>query len=267
MTNANINYSAVLADLESRKAELESAIAAIKTILAAGGGIVNGGVGDGGAINPENIPVGAFLTLSIADAVKKYLDMVKTKQNVPQILRALERGGLPPAKQNTVYAVLRRRESTVGDIIRMGDEWALSEWYPNNPNLRKRTPANTRAKENPKKAAPAKKKKISTTKPKVASPKKAASPKGHPDVEPPVPSPSDLATAFTPTLSTPDLMEELLITAGRPLDSKVISERLNTQFGKNTNPGFLKSLLAHDKQKRFVNVSDNIWDLSDRTEK
>lgn len=84
----------------SRKAQIESAIAAVKAIIAASGGSFDGV--NGGVISPDNIPTGAFLRLSIADATKKFLDMVKTKQSVPQITQALERGGLPPAKTNTV---------------------------------------------------------------------------------------------------------------------------------------------------------------------
>ncbi len=106
----NINYNAVLADLEKKKDELEAAITAIKLIVAAGGGGSTGDSG-GGVFDLENIPVGSFLRLTIVDAVKKLLDMVKTKQGIPQIAKALERGGMPPAKPNTIYAVLRRREN------------------------------------------------------------------------------------------------------------------------------------------------------------
>ncbi len=136
MATGNVDYNAVLADLEARKTQIDSAIAAVKNILASAGVLTNGS--SEGVIRPENIPSHAFLTLSIADATKKYLDMVKSKQTLPQIIQALERGGLPPANYNTVYAVLRRRENQVGDIVRMGDKWGLTEWYPNNPNIRKR---------------------------------------------------------------------------------------------------------------------------------
>jgi hypothetical protein len=44
---------------------------------------------------------------------------------------AMEAGGLPKSKYNTVYAILRRRESQVGDIINMQGEWGLAAWYPN----------------------------------------------------------------------------------------------------------------------------------------
>jgi len=131
-----VDYKAVLADLEARKAQIETMIAGVKSFIASGVVSSNGHVE--GVLRPEDIPTHAFLGLSIADATKKFLDMVKSKQTLPQIMQSLEKGGLPPAKYNTVYAVLRRRENTVGDIFRMGDDWALTEWYPNNPHLRKR---------------------------------------------------------------------------------------------------------------------------------
>ncbi len=43
----------------------------------------------------------------------------------------MEAGGLPPSKYNTVYAILRRRENQVGDLINLQGEWGLSAWYPN----------------------------------------------------------------------------------------------------------------------------------------
>ena len=44
---------------------------------------------------------------------------------------AMTEGGLPESKYNTVYAILRRRERQIGDIINMKGDWALAEWYPN----------------------------------------------------------------------------------------------------------------------------------------
>jgi hypothetical protein len=46
-------------------------------------------------------------------------------------MTALQAGGLPESKYSTVYAILRRREKQVGDIINMKGDWALQEWYPN----------------------------------------------------------------------------------------------------------------------------------------
>jgi hypothetical protein len=116
-----INYDAVLADLKSRKAELEAAITAIEKIT----GQVSGSTPPSGGTGPH-----AFLGMSIPEATKAHLAATRRKQSTQDIMTALEAGGLPPSKYSTVYAVLRRREAQVGDIINMKGDWALSEWYP-----------------------------------------------------------------------------------------------------------------------------------------
>ena len=123
MTPEPINYAAVLADLEAKKQQIEVAIAAIKMIAAQSGNAPLGGPGGSGP--------SAFLGMSIPDATKKHLTTVRQKQSTQEIMKALEAGGLPASKYSTVYAVLRRRESQVGDIINMKGDWALAEWYPN----------------------------------------------------------------------------------------------------------------------------------------
>jgi hypothetical protein len=57
--------------------------------------------------------------------------MARQKKDTQSIIEALEQGGLPHSEYSTVYAVLRRREKQVGDIINMKGDWALAEWYPN----------------------------------------------------------------------------------------------------------------------------------------
>lgn len=246
MATGNVNYKAVLADLEARKTQIESAIAAVKNILASAGVITNGGGEE--VIRPENIPTGAFLRLSIADATKRFLDMVKTKQSVQQIMQALERGGLPPAKYTTVYAVLRRRESQFGDLIRVGDEWALSEWYPNNPNLRKRTPE---------KATKGKGKK---SRKKAAKKAVSASPGS-------VTSSSAPATNEKPVITIPDAAEQVLTESKHQLHAKVIAELVNQNYGKNTTAASMSGSLVQDSKHRFRNVGGNIWELAKSSEK
>jgi hypothetical protein len=126
MSDTPINYEAVLTDLESRRAKIDSAIEAIRTIIAQGGTGTTGPSGPGGSIAPD-----AFLKMSIPDATKKHLSMTRQKQSTQSLIDALEKGGLPKPKYTTVYSVLRRRQEQVGDIINMDGDWALAEWYPN----------------------------------------------------------------------------------------------------------------------------------------
>ena len=116
-----------LEDLEGRKTKIEAMIATIRELQTQGGASAPGpGPGGSGGVRPD-----AFLKMSIPDATKKHLEATRQKQSTQAIMDALENGGLPRGKYNTVYSVLRRREKQVGDIINMQGDWALKEWYPN----------------------------------------------------------------------------------------------------------------------------------------
>ena len=119
-----INYEAVLADIDARIAKLQTTREGILELMAVTGGTPGGG--PSGKIAHD-----AFLKMSIPDATKKYLTMARQKKDTQTIIDALEEGGLPRSVYSTVYAVLRRREKQVGDIINMQGDWALAEWYPN----------------------------------------------------------------------------------------------------------------------------------------
>jgi len=125
MSDQPIDYEAVLADIDARIAKLQATREGIVAIIAMGGGTAPTG-GPGGKIGHD-----AFLKMSIPEATKKYLGIVRQKKDTQAIIDALEQGGLPRSEYSTVYAVLRRREKQVGDIINMQGDWALAEWYPN----------------------------------------------------------------------------------------------------------------------------------------
>jgi len=130
MSDQPINYEAVLADLEAKKAQLESAIAGIKGILGQAATSPSGPGGGGGYVGGAPAH-DAFIGMSIPEAAKKHLTAVRKKLSTQDLMTAMEQGGLPPSKYSTVYAILRRREKQVGDIINMKGDWALQEWYPN----------------------------------------------------------------------------------------------------------------------------------------
>jgi len=125
MSDAPIDYEAVLADIDARIAKLQTTREGILELMAAAGTTPSGGSGGG------KIAHDAFLKMSIPDATKKYLSMARQKKGTQAIIDALEQGGLPRSAYSTVYAVLRRREKQIGDIINMQGDWALAEWFPN----------------------------------------------------------------------------------------------------------------------------------------
>jgi hypothetical protein len=124
MGSEQVNYAAVLADLEARKAQIEAAIAAIKMISAQGGISPDGG-------GSTSVSPSAFLGMTIPDATKKYLSSTKQKKSTQEIIDALTAGGLPKSKYTTVYAILARRQKQAGDIVNIKGDWGLAEWYPN----------------------------------------------------------------------------------------------------------------------------------------
>jgi len=124
----DIDYGAVLADLEQRRAELDAAISAIRQIT---------GQAVATSTSPaslSDIPSDAFFGLSILAGAKKYLGMTKRPRKAPDIAAALERGGYLNKSRNftaTVYTTLRRAEDRGGGIVQMPDKaWGLTIWYP-----------------------------------------------------------------------------------------------------------------------------------------
>jgi hypothetical protein len=125
-------YDAVLADLRSKRDQIDSAIAAIEAL--------RGGIGQGAPRpaarqeSPSGVGAGDLLGLSIADAAKKVLAIKRTPLRSPDIWVLFQAGGLvlnskEPA--NTIGSVLTRRAEDTGDIVRVGRGlWGLKEWYP-----------------------------------------------------------------------------------------------------------------------------------------
>lgn len=230
MSTEGIDYEAVLADLQDRRAKIDAAIEAVKGIVAALGIHPSGSRITG----LKDIPSDAFFTMSIADAALKYLGMVKSKQSTEQILEALERGGLPPMKYDSVYTLLRRRANQVGDIVRVGDDWGLAAWYPNNPNFKRRA--------------------------------KPAAAKGQANGQTPD-APTATATGAD-TKAKPrkgsigDACERILRKADKPLHITVLVLAL---AGENidTNARSLSGNLPQDSKKRFKNLGKNMWALAE----
>jgi hypothetical protein len=132
-------YSAVIADLRSKRDQIDKTIAMLEAVrsgapVAASASVpVGRGVTHfGGEAIVET--AGAFLGMSIVDASKKLLAMRKRTMGNPEIARELQAGGLvlssaEPA--NVIGSVLTRRFQQVGDVVKVGRGiWGLKEWYP-----------------------------------------------------------------------------------------------------------------------------------------
>ena len=141
--NNQIDYTAVLADLENDRDELDTLIAFIKRKKL---GQEAGQEGTGtGMIHtrPVTIRTGpgaltfsapdAFFGLGLIDAAKKYLSGVKAPRSAKEIAQALVSGGFTTTSKdfnNTVFSVLSRENKQDGAIVKVNTGWGLPEWYP-----------------------------------------------------------------------------------------------------------------------------------------
>ena len=129
---SEIDYTEVLADLKMRRAKLDDAISAIQ--------LITGDETEAGDVSvPNTLPATpgqaqvpsshAFFGMSIGEAAKKYLEMVKTPTKAVDIARALKDGGLlnqSPTFAATVSTTLRR--DTV--LTQLPDKrWGLASWF------------------------------------------------------------------------------------------------------------------------------------------
>ena len=136
MSTEPVNYEALIADIEAKIAHLQATLAGVKAVAAMNGLGINPSPsnptnGGGSPIINGKPAQDAFLGKSIPEAAKMYLTSQRRKLSTQELMDALEAGGLPGSKYNTVYAILARRENKVGDIVNIKGDWALAEWYPN----------------------------------------------------------------------------------------------------------------------------------------
>ena len=128
-----INYAAVLADLQAKRVQLDSAIAAIRVLMEQTGVMAATAPPLPRIVGLSQVPPGAFVGLSISVAVRRLLEMMQRRMSVREIMRGLQAGGLKPSKYRNVYAILRQRESDKADIIKVDRQWGLAEWNPELP--------------------------------------------------------------------------------------------------------------------------------------
>jgi hypothetical protein len=156
----------LLTELEAERAELDATIALLRRRL----GFVSNGDGantSGAAVGPSgnvgrDMPVTGrvrsdeFFRLSIADAIAKYLGIMKQPQNPMAIVNGLKSGGVLTNAKNfyaNVNTELKRMRGR-GMIVNTPSGWGLSEWYPQKPKGNDaQTPSKKKVKKKVKKEA------------------------------------------------------------------------------------------------------------------
>lgn len=170
MATDKVDYAAILADAEAKKAALEAYINSLRNALA------TGALGHPGDISiepstgsltmvgaPIELPVGAFLNKSVPSAIKLYLSAIRKKQTTEQIANALKEGGIESTATNflTVVAGSLHRLKVAKEVLRFKDGWGFADHYPE--HIRKGiSQENKSARKKEKKVKPAAKKESKT---------------------------------------------------------------------------------------------------------
>lgn len=167
MADQSDSLTQLLSELEAERAELDATISLLRRRL--GLGAVSDGNGGSTAFTVSPI-VGRdtavtgrvrsdeFFRLSTADAVMKYLGIMKQPQNPMAIVHGLKAGGVLTNAKNfyaNVNTELKRMRAR-GLIVNTPSGWGLSEWYPQKPKGNEPTSPKKKGKHKSKKAGGAK---------------------------------------------------------------------------------------------------------------
>lgn len=135
-----MDYQQLLAELQEERSKIDYMIEWVKSRVQQSGMVV----ADGASIQPQveatpqsmrfpRLASDTFFRMSVPQAIKTFLNIVKRPQKAKAITQALNAGGLTHQAKDlyaTVYPTLLRMEKTQ-EVVRIGDgEWALAEWYP-----------------------------------------------------------------------------------------------------------------------------------------
>jgi len=91
---------------------------------------------------PREIRSDTFFGLRAPEAIKTFLAMSKRPKSAQAILDALTAGGYATRSQNPLNSLrtaLGRLEE-VDEVVRVGQDWGLAEWYPGRPKKKAKEP-------------------------------------------------------------------------------------------------------------------------------
>lgn len=121
-------FDAAIAEVQAKIEELKTTLATLLRLQAEQGGAPSPTAALRGG--DAEISHDTFFNMTIGEAAKKYLAIVKTTKSTAEIAEWLERGGLKHSSKSfttTVRSILGARE----DFTRVPNgDWGLAEWYP-----------------------------------------------------------------------------------------------------------------------------------------
>lgn len=161
-----IDYGAVLADLEAKRAAIDAAIGGVRQVLnlgaeqTVGTQVSNERRDTSGAVRFDS-----FFRMSMPAAIIKFLEIAKVPQSVSEVTAALLAGGFKTTSKNLMPIVGSNlsRLKAAGDAVNVEGKWGLASWYPAARKADTTAKKNGRRRGRPKGSAKAKADKPSAT--------------------------------------------------------------------------------------------------------
>lgn len=136
MPDQSVDLHTYLAELEAQRASIEVLIAGVRARL---GVSSNGGTAPapGSSVGREPIQVGRvrsdeFFRMSMPEAIRKYLEIMKQPQTPKEIMAGIKAGGILSEAKHfyaNVFTSLRRLRKQNLVINTKSGGWGLAEWY------------------------------------------------------------------------------------------------------------------------------------------
>jgi len=135
-----IDYVAVLADLEAKRADIDKAIAGVRQLLSLGSE-------QGTSINterkdrPTQIRSDSFSHMPLPSAILKLLDMVKRPLSKSEVTTPLINGGFKTTSENfsSMVSTNLSRLKADGELVNVDGKWGLASWYPSTEKIQPKT--------------------------------------------------------------------------------------------------------------------------------
>jgi hypothetical protein len=134
--NEATDYTKILDDLIAEREQLDQMIKWVKARLGRTDGESNTPTVQITKAEPMRFPRLAgddFFRMTVSEAIKAYLSMVKRPQTAREITDALKAGGLTFKAKNlyqTVFPTLARMANEAKEVDKLPDgTWGLAEWY------------------------------------------------------------------------------------------------------------------------------------------
>lgn len=124
-----INYTAVLADLEAKRADIDKAIAGVRQLLNLGS--EQGTSNTGQKESSDQIQSDSFSDVSLPSAIRKLLEITKRPQSQSEITATLRGGGFKTNSTNfsSMVSTGLSRLKADGELVNIDGKWALASWY------------------------------------------------------------------------------------------------------------------------------------------